>query len=348
MISDTRRVFQLHAGPLARRGDLRDDSMHRLFHIFKFLFCALFGTMTAAGQISSVTDGSLSDVFPLSVGNQWLYRYFVDAYSYPSGNPFSEEVDTGLVRYTVVGRITSIDSTRWQLQVVSLIWHYHRQWNWSEGAWKDSSFSISDTSITELIERHAGQHQLYRRVDPYAVRREVFSFTAEYVDTIPVYRYQAVGLADTVAIKSWIPGYPNPYLRSVLTFKKGTGLIRNSYNSGTVDGGTRCEHVLIASTITQVRSQEDQQVPSSLLLFQNYPNPFNARTNISFHLQGMGWATVIVYDALGRERARLFDGLAQWGLTTISWNTDQAPSGVYFCRLVSGSVTTARSMLLLK
>ena len=90
-------------------------------------------------------------------------------------------------------------------------------------------------------------------------------------------------------------------------------------------------------------------VPSELFLGQNYPNPFNPSTTISFSVPVTGHASVKVYDAVGREVATLFDGIAEAGVyQTTLFDASRLASGIYVARLTSGGSIQMKKMVLMK
>lgn len=99
---------------------------------------------------------------------------------------------------------------------------------------------------------------------------------------------------------------------------------------------------------TPVGVEEREELVSGFWLEQNFPNPFNPSTVIRYTLPAPGYATLIVYDAAGREVATIANGLQQAGEHSITWNADNLPSGVYVCLLTAGHNIEARKMLLLR
>jgi uncharacterized lipoprotein YddW (UPF0748 family) len=89
-------------------------------------------------------------------------------------------------------------------------------------------------------------------------------------------------------------------------------------------------------------------VPSTFGLDQNYPNPFNPTTTIGYQVPVAGRVTIVVYDVLGEEVERLFDGVQDPGRHTVPWNGAGRASGVYFVRMAAGAFTATRRILLLK
>lgn len=81
-------------------------------------------------------------------------------------------------------------------------------------------------------------------------------------------------------------------------------------------------------------NMDELEVPKEFSLEQNYPNPFNPTTNIEYQLPESGEVTVTVYNAIGRQVARLVNQKQQSaGIYTVNWDAGSAASGVYFYRV---------------
>ena len=89
-------------------------------------------------------------------------------------------------------------------------------------------------------------------------------------------------------------------------------------------------------------------MPEAYALRQNYPNPFNPETTIRFGLPEAAYVRLVVYDAKGREVARLVDGSLGVGRHTVRWEATGLPSGAYLYRLTAGAFAEARMMVLLR
>jgi len=88
------------------------------------------------------------------------------------------------------------------------------------------------------------------------------------------------------------------------------------------------------------------EIPERFVLFQNYPNPFNPVTNVKFQIPKPSFVKLVIYDLLGREVATLVNEQLKAGTYEVDWDASnyppdggQAPSGVYFYRLVVGDNT---------
>ena len=91
-----------------------------------------------------------------------------------------------------------------------------------------------------------------------------------------------------------------------------------------------------------------ENVPKEYALHQNYPNPFNPVTKISYEIPVKSLVTLKVYDMLGREVARLYDGEREAGRYEAEFNGMRFSSGVYFYKLEAGSYTAVKKLLLVK
>jgi predicted acyl esterase len=103
-------------------------------------------------------------------------------------------------------------------------------------------------------------------------------------------------------------------------------------------------HLPVVSGGLSAVHRADHTVPAGFTLKQNFPNPFNSETVIPiFILDGLGrtGAYVEMMDVSGRRiRSWNLDGIGK-GETFVRWRGDDenglgVPSGIYFCRLVTG------------
>ena len=83
-------------------------------------------------------------------------------------------------------------------------------------------------------------------------------------------------------------------------------------------------------------------------LEQNYPNPFNPSTIISYNIPKDGFISLKVYNILGEEVAKLYEGFQKAGSFHINFNASKLASGIYLYKLQSGNFTETKKMLLLK
>lgn len=96
--------------------------------------------------------------------------------------------------------------------------------------------------------------------------------------------------------------------------------------------------------------KNDIFIPSQFVLYQNYPNPFNPETTIRFDLPVTANVSIVIYDILGREVAKLVDGFypAHAGFHKVQWNASHVASGIYIYQLTADEIRITKQMLLIK
>ncbi len=82
--------------------------------------------------------------------------------------------------------------------------------------------------------------------------------------------------------------------------------------------------------------------------FNIFPNPFNPSTTIRYELPTPGNISIVIYNVLGQEVARLVAGYQNQGYHDIVWSANNAPSGVYLCKMSAGDYLATKKIVLLK
>jgi hypothetical protein len=80
----------------------------------------------------------------------------------------------------------------------------------------------------------------------------------------------------------------------------------------------------------------------------NYPNPFNPTTIISYKISEKGQVNVSIYNMNGQLIDQLVNQEMIPGSYSVTWNTSDVSSGLYFYKLAAGNQTITKKMLLLK
>ena len=113
-----------------------------------------------------------------------------------------------------------------------------------------------------------------------------------------------------------------------------------------LNGAAAYSRTIVVSVVLGVNNDP---APKKFQLLQNYPNPFNPSATIKFSVEHAEHATLIVYDVLGQEVARLFDGVAEPGhYYRLTFDGSRVGSGLYIYRIVTSSHTDVKKMVLLK
>ncbi|MEZ4701676.1 MAG: T9SS type A sorting domain-containing protein [Rhodothermales bacterium] len=97
-----------------------------------------------------------------------------------------------------------------------------------------------------------------------------------------------------------------------------------------------------------VRENETGEWPASIELSSAYPNPFQASTTFTLSMPLAGFASIRVYDVVGRHVATLFEGGMNAGTHIVRFDADRFASGVYFIRAEAHGVGQTRSVTLMR
>jgi uncharacterized protein (TIGR02145 family) len=89
-------------------------------------------------------------------------------------------------------------------------------------------------------------------------------------------------------------------------------------------------------------------LPAKFELNQNYPNPFNPSTIIKFSVPRATYVSLIIYNSLGRQVAKLISKEMNAGVYTTEWNATGFASGVYYYKLSADNFVEIKKLMLMK
>jgi subtilisin family serine protease len=123
-------------------------------------------------------------------------------------------------------------------------------------------------------------------------------------------------------------------------------------NEAGSDTGWYIDDVEILPIRTQV-AQTEEMIPATLALSDAYPNPFNSRTIVSYALPAETFVRLTVLNTLGQEVTVLENQRKPAGRYSVTWDGLDAhgiaaPSGIYFCRLLTDNQVLIKKMTLLR
>lgn len=101
-------------------------------------------------------------------------------------------------------------------------------------------------------------------------------------------------------------------------------------------------------TVTSVRNDEEEILPSEYALFQNFPNPFNPSTQIKYAIPNGTNVKLKVFDILGKEIITLVNGYKNAGTYEVQFDASNLPSGVYLYRLETEHYSETKKLMLIK
>ena len=123
----------------------------------------------------------------------------------------------------------------------------------------------------------------------------------------------------------------------ITTAGSGTGV---SFFLRITDTCPRTVDVDPSFTLTGVEEENGGQ----FALRSAQPSPTAGQATLSFSLGTAAPAQLAVYDVLGREVARLVDGMLSEGTHTVGFDGSNLPAGVYVYRLTAGGQTLTRTL----
>ncbi|MFH1194502.1 MAG: T9SS type A sorting domain-containing protein [bacterium] len=142
----------------------------------RILLLCLFTSFILAANIYSQTD-SLSDIFPLKVGNSWEYRFHL-VHGLPDIQISNS--DTGVVRYFIYRHVIYNDSIVWKFK-------QNRKFKREHSVHSSTTISnITDSSFFDIVEVLNGRHELYTSQEDFL---STFPFFQTAPDSEKFYRY---------------------------------------------------------------------------------------------------------------------------------------------------------------
>lgn len=120
-------------------------------------------------------QNSSSDIFPLEIGNRWIYNFYQ---SYQSVMPHYHNASDGIFEYRIIGKDVSADS---------IIWHFYQKWvihqsGYGTGLWT----TYKDSSYFDIIEVNNSNHQL---IVSKFIEKSVFLFARSDSDKFKFNRF---------------------------------------------------------------------------------------------------------------------------------------------------------------
>ena len=101
-------------------------------------------------------------------------------------------------------------------------------------------------------------------------------------------------------------------------------------------------------SLSTIKGNEQDILPSSFVLKQNYPNPFNPITKISYGIDKASDVKLSLYDVRGGFVENLINKRVSAGNHDFMLNASHLSSGVYFYTMTVDNVSQTRKLILMK
>ena len=112
--------------------------------------------------------------------------------------------------------------------------------------------------------------------------------------------------------------------------------------------GTAGWQMWVEADLVMSTAGEGELIADALVLDGAAPNPFRGRTEIRYGLDRPGRVTLDVFDVTGRRVATLVDADVAAGRHAASFDASALASGVYVCRLRTGTSVLTRTITVLR
>ena len=317
--------------------------------LLSFAFILLAHPATSVAQI----DTSLKSFFPMHVGDYW--EYMDEDFPTPTLHYYAKVKRDTLMpngrTYRVFNEVEfqfPADSNRYnyyyRVDDSLRVYRYLADPSCSQSEYQLYALQPSDRSLWAIcLDWIPGSQQEY--IGLYSTQEDYFPHLQ--LDTLSKC-YMSATIDSVTKDTLWNSGFIYGYGKNWLA--KGLGLARTQgeagpviYLVGAIINGRRY------GTIASIgESRWGQNTPTRLRLHQNFPNPFNPTTTITFSVPTKTIVSLKIYNVLGEEVATLVRGEHPEGIYPIVWDASQYPGGVYFYRLISGTFSETRKLLLLR
>jgi len=159
-----------------------------------------------------------------------------------------------------------------------------------------------------------------------------------YTDSLKQSDYTAASWSKLTTVLTSAKTAKNQYYSVSVSADSALGLAKKNLKAA-IDS--------LVKTSTDVKSVNSNS-PKEFALNQNYPNPFNPSTRIRYSVPQDSYLSVKVYNMVGQEVAKLYEGLRHAGTYTAVFDGARLASGVYFCRMQAGNFTDTKKLILCK
>ena len=263
--------------------------------------------------------------FVTVVTNKPSLQFKVDGNNYNSFAFFNWDVGAEHTLSAVTPQV--IGSTRYLFQ------------SWSDGGDTSHQINVSST-VSNYIVNYKTQYKLISQVTPSGIPVTVIGGN-QFFDSASTVSFSVTPL-------SLVYNGMNYY------FQRWNGTGNGSYSGSNPSPTiTSMNNVVVEAavydTIPPIGIQNlNNGVPVVYQLHQNFPNPFNPVTKIKFDLPEQSSVNIRVYDIIGNEVARVYNGELTAGFYEVDWNASDFASGVYFYRIDAGDFSSVKRMVLVK
>jgi hypothetical protein len=276
-----------------------------------------------------------SSYFPLSIGNQWIYK---------------------LDSYNIFDTVTVVDTQHVNGNLYYAVKEYSYRYTWFR---KDKKkFYIVDTAAIRIDNSNIREYLVYDFSANIGQNWNV-PLTNEYNGCDYGGKVTLESISDSVVTSMSM--FTNCYFFDRKAPCRDDGIINEWFAQGfgrvayvkQSISGPRKYFLTQTNLVTGIWHNVNSYIQSEYHLWQNFPNPFNPTTTITYSIPYLetghnSFVQLRVYDVLGREVAELVNEEKPAGIYTINFNANMLASGIYFYQLSTTDLLLTRKMMVLQ
>jgi len=233
-----------------------------------------------------------------------------------------------------ITEVNDYDSVEFEIEFTTGA-HQYRAYRFE---WKTDLFTLNtDTIDFGLVNRGDSSLQsivLYNRNDKDITINEVLLSSSDFIikDTLPI----IIPSTDKISLNVMF----KPNTNGDFTDKLNIRSVNNFLLLG--------QQVTLTGTTDLVSSLDEIYSPESHSLSQNYPNPFNPSTIVNFSIPQNEFVKINIYNALGETVLSLINREFEAGIHSVNFVNENLSSGIYFYKMIAGSFSNTKKLILLK
>ncbi len=277
------------------------------------------------------------------VDEENYYQFGYDDRSWESFINFGDNTNIGpMIHVNPADNHEDLDGFMFNLLVIDYWWYAYNGNEWP------------DVDVDYDVHVYAGGDtpgaELWSTTHTAVYDPEVGNFVLNSFDVSDVEELQ--GLTDCwVWVELYTMGTNSRCLPFPLASNPGTHANNQKVYDGTTVSETAYDYFIHVSTMEwqdDVEPEANNGIPTEFALNAAYPNPFNPTTQLTYDVAVDGHVSLVAYNVMGQEVARLVDTNVTAGSYSATFNAEHLSSGVYFIRMESGTFNAVQKIMLLK
>jgi len=306
-----------------------------IFLIFTFICLVCFSQENEI-QASDIDTTLCLQLYPLKVGNEWIYIHESTSYTV-----FGTEYYIDTVYKEIIGDTLMMNDKKYFIikektkKYIQSSYYYER---------KDSSSG----KIYSYDTSHNQEYLLDNLFAEIGDTIESFGYSSSLYTTF-VEEGKIFAFGDSLYYKKF---HCDDLDQHEYLLLQNFGIFEDSYEFDFGHGDYTLRYAMIDGKVygdtTLLSIQNKEHIVHKFRLIQNYPNPFNTSTTIEYEISQAAFVKCNVFDIRGNLIKTLMNLHQEPGRYSINWDASGNSSGVYIIQIIAGDIGQSRKCILLK